>query len=117
MDRLLDGRDRRMWTPALVAAGTMMLATGMAVPVAGQVPSEGVYTAAQAESGRAIYERECAVCHQSNAFPAGRRCQGTASGGTSRTAWCTVPSTKTDPDRPSWPEQQSRQLSWLVEKR
>ena len=66
MNRSLDGRDRRMWTPALVAAGTMMLATGTAVPAAGQAPGEGVYTAAQAESGRAIYERECAVCHQSN---------------------------------------------------
>ena len=66
MNRSLDGRARRMWTPALVAAGTMMLATGTAVPAAGQAPGEGVYTAAQAESGRAIYERECAVCHQSN---------------------------------------------------
>ena len=26
----------------------------------------GVYTAAQAASGRAIYERECAACHQAN---------------------------------------------------
>ncbi len=49
-----------------MAATTMLLATGAASPAAGQAAEEGVYTAVQAESGRAIYERECAVCHQSN---------------------------------------------------
>ena len=66
MNRSLDGRAPMTWTPALVAAGTMMLAAGAAVPAAAQAPGDGVYTAAQADSGRAIYERECAVCHQSN---------------------------------------------------
>ncbi|MCE2541075.1 MAG: PQQ-binding-like beta-propeller repeat protein, partial [Acidobacteria bacterium] len=57
-----------MWTPALAAAVTMMmmLATGSGAAVAGQPPGGGGYTTAQAESGRAVYERECAVCHQSN---------------------------------------------------
>ena len=48
----------------LVAA--VVLAAGQPVPIAGQAPGEGLYTAAQAESGRGVYERECAVCHQSN---------------------------------------------------
>ena len=68
MNRSLDGRARTMWTPALAAAVTMMmmLATGSGAAVAGQPPGGGGYTTAQAESGRAVYERECAVCHQSN---------------------------------------------------
>ena len=68
MKGLLDGHARRMWTPALAAAATltMMPAIGLGVPLAGQAPGEGVYTAAQAESGRGVYERECAVCHQTN---------------------------------------------------
>ena len=67
MNRTRDARTRRMWTPALLTAvTTMMLATGIAMPAAGQAPGGGVYTAAQADSGRAIYERECALCHQSN---------------------------------------------------
>ena len=65
MNRSQSGRVRRVSQAAIVLA-TMMPATGMAAPAAGQAPQEGVYTAAQAESGRAIYERECAVCHQSN---------------------------------------------------
>ena len=34
-------------------------------PAAGQAP-ESVYTAAQAAAGRAVYEQECASCHQPN---------------------------------------------------
>ena len=66
MNRLRSGRVRGMSQAALAAATMMMVATGAAVPAAGQAPGEGVYTAAQAESGRAIYEDRCAVCHQSN---------------------------------------------------
>ncbi|MXW35047.1 MAG: hypothetical protein F4Z60_05570, partial [Chloroflexi bacterium] len=67
MNRLRSGRVRGMSQAALAAATMMMVvATGAAVPAAGQAPGEGAYTAAQAESGLAIYERECAVCHQSN---------------------------------------------------
>ncbi|MYD86483.1 MAG: PQQ-binding-like beta-propeller repeat protein, partial [Acidobacteria bacterium] len=65
MNRLRSGRVRGM-SQAALAATTMMVATGADVPAAGQAPGEGVYTAAQAESGRAIYEDRCAVCHQSN---------------------------------------------------
>ena len=60
MNRSRDGRAR--W--ALAAA--IFLAFGIAAHAAGQVPGSGVYTAAQAEAGRTAYERECAVCHQSN---------------------------------------------------
>ena len=60
MNRSRDGRAR--W--ALAAA--IFLAFGIAAHAAGQAPGSGVYTAAQAEAGRTAYERECAVCHQSN---------------------------------------------------
>ena len=66
MNRSRSGRVRGVSPAALAAATMMMVATGAAVPAAGQAPGEGVYTAAQAESGRAIYEDRCAVCHQSN---------------------------------------------------
>ena len=66
MNRSRSGRVRGVSQEALAAATMMMVTTGMAVPAAGQAPGEGVYTAAQAESGRAIYEDRCAVCHQSN---------------------------------------------------
>ena len=44
----------------------MVIASVTAAPSAGQAPEGGAYTAAQAASGRAIYERECAACHQAN---------------------------------------------------
>ena len=50
----------------LTLAAAVALVAGDPAPVAGQAPGGGVYAMAQAESGRAIYERECAVCHQSN---------------------------------------------------
>ena len=51
-----------------VAAGlaAMVLAPGLAAAGSGQASGDGVYTAAQAASGRAIYERACAACHQAN---------------------------------------------------
>lgn len=66
MNRSRSGRVRRVSQAAVVLAAAMFVAPDTAVPAAGQTPEEGVYTAAQAESGRAMYERECAVCHQSN---------------------------------------------------
>ncbi len=54
------GRRSAAWLAAVV------LASEVAAAGAAQLPEAGVYTAAQAESGRAIYERECAVCHQTN---------------------------------------------------
>ena len=50
----------------LTLTAAVVLVAGVPAPVAAQAPEDGGYTAAQAESGRAIYERECAVCHQSN---------------------------------------------------
>ena len=44
----------------------MVTAPVTAAPGAGQAAEGGAYTAAQAASGRAIYERECAACHQTN---------------------------------------------------
>ena len=66
MNRSRSGCVRRASQAAVVLAAAMFAAPDTAVPAAGQTPEEGVYTAAQAESGRAMYERECAVCHQSN---------------------------------------------------
>ena len=66
MNRSRSGRVVRVSPAATVLAAAMVLVPGMAVTGAAQTPADGVYTPAQAESGRAIYERECAVCHQSN---------------------------------------------------
>ncbi len=65
MNRSRNGYARRRWAAA-VGFAAMVPALGMAAPSAAQAPADGVYTAAQAESGRAIYERECAACHQTN---------------------------------------------------
>ena len=61
-----NGFARRASAAAFVSAAAMALMSAAAVPGAAQAPGGGAYTAAQADSGRAIYERECAVCHQSN---------------------------------------------------
>ena len=48
---------------------TGVLATALlaaAAPAFGQPAGAGVYTADQAAAGRAVYERECAACHQPN---------------------------------------------------
>ena len=61
-----NGFARRGSAAAFASAAAMALVPAAAVPGAAQAPADGAYTAAQADSGRAIYERECAVCHQSN---------------------------------------------------
>ena len=66
MNRSRSGRIRRVSQTAVMLAAVMLLVPATAVPGAAQAPEEGAYTAAQAESGRAIYEDRCAVCHQSN---------------------------------------------------
>ena len=60
MNRSRSGCARR------TAAAAVVLVTGVVGLGAGQSPADGVYAAAQAAAGRAAYERECAVCHQSN---------------------------------------------------
>ena len=60
MNRSRSGCARR------TAAAALVLVTGVVGLGAGQPPADGVYAAAQAAAGRAAYERECAVCHQSN---------------------------------------------------
>ena len=65
MKRSRKGYARRgLMSAARLAA--MLLALGTAAPGAAQEQEAGVYTAAQAASGRAVYERECAACHQAN---------------------------------------------------
>ena len=54
---------------AIHAPTTGILATALlaaAAPGFGQPAGAGVYTADQAAAGRAVYERECASCHQPN---------------------------------------------------
>ena len=63
MGRSQDGYARRRLGAGLAA---IVVALGMAAAGAAQASGLGGYTAAQAESGRAIYERECAACHQAN---------------------------------------------------
>ncbi len=48
------------------AAAAVVLLSAAAAPAAAAQPAEGVYTAAQAAAGRAVYEQACARCHQSN---------------------------------------------------
>ena len=50
---------------AAVAAAVVLLSAGYASR-AGAQSANGVYTAAQAAAGRAVYEQACARCHQSN---------------------------------------------------
>ena len=50
---------------ALAVAAALAAGTAGAAAAA-QPPARGVYTAEQAEAGRATYARECAVCHQAN---------------------------------------------------
>ena len=50
---------------AAVAAAVVLLPAAAASAAAAQ-SAEGVYTAAQAAAGRAVYEQACARCHQSN---------------------------------------------------
>ena len=48
------------------AAAAVVLLPAAAASAAGTQPAEGVYTAAQAAAGQAVYEQACARCHQSN---------------------------------------------------
>ncbi len=65
MNRSRKGYVRRgLMSAAGLAA--MFLVPGTAAPGAAQEQAAGVYTTAQAASGRAVYERECAACHQAN---------------------------------------------------
>ncbi len=66
MNHTRNGYARRWLAVAAAALAAVVLTTGMAVSGAAQAPGDGVYTAAQAASGRAVYEQECAACHQSN---------------------------------------------------
>ena len=51
--------------PALVVI-VGVISVGVTTSSAGQTPAAGVYTTAQAQAGRAVYEKACAPCHQSN---------------------------------------------------
>ena len=51
---------------AAAGVGAVVLVAATAVPGTAQAPADGVYMAAQAASGRAIYERECAACHRAD---------------------------------------------------
>ena len=55
-----------MSAAAVALAAALAPAPGNAGTESGQAPGSGAYAAAQAESGRAAYERECAACHQAN---------------------------------------------------
>ena len=62
MSRSMDASARR----GLAASAVVALAAVVAEAGGAQAPADGVYTAAQAASGRAVYERGCAACHQTN---------------------------------------------------
>ena len=63
MDWSCNGRGRLLSATGAAATAAVLLAP----PLDGLGTTQsGIYVAAQAESGRAIYERVCAACHQSN---------------------------------------------------
>ena len=64
MSRPLNGRSSRNALALALAAALGGGATES--KAAGQSDAAAVYTPAQAESGRAAYTRECAICHQDN---------------------------------------------------
>ena len=49
----------------LASSGALALAVGVTV-AAEQTSTTGVYTADQAQAGRAVYEQDCAQCHQAD---------------------------------------------------
>ena len=53
----------------LVATAALCIAGGLTGPVAfaaGQPAQDGIHTAGQAENGRAVYTRSCAICHRTD---------------------------------------------------
>ena len=66
MNRSRNGRARRLSASAAGLTAATLAAPAMGVLATVQPAADGVYVAGQAESGRAIYERECAACHQAN---------------------------------------------------
>ena len=62
-------RRSRHWTLAIFVLGAGVIAA-MAVPIAQDVTArtvwDGVYSEAQAARGKAVYEAQCAYCHQSD---------------------------------------------------
>ena len=53
----------------LVATAALCIAGGLTGPVAfaaGQPAQDGIHTASQAENGRAVYTRSCAICHRTD---------------------------------------------------
>ena len=52
-----------------VATAALYIAGGLTVPVAfaaGQPAQDGIHTTEQAENGRAVYTRSCAICHRTD---------------------------------------------------
>ena len=53
----------------LAATAALCIAGGLTAPVAlaaGQPERDGIHTAEQAENGRAVYTRSCAICHRTD---------------------------------------------------
>jgi alcohol dehydrogenase (cytochrome c) len=61
------------------------IATALSVILAGQPASTGVFTAAQADAGRALYDANCASCHMADL--AGRNEAPPLAGGTFMNTW------------------------------
>ena len=61
-----------MIRPILLGAGTALAITLSATALTGQAPSKttnsGVYTAAQAERGKIVFEAKCTACHDTARF-------------------------------------------------
>ena len=62
-------RQTKRWTLAVFVSGACVIAA-LAVPIAQGVTArtvwDGVYSEAQAARGKAVYDAQCAFCHQSD---------------------------------------------------
>ena len=64
---MISARNLHRRLPAATAA--LCIAGGLTVPVAfaaGQPAQDAIHTASQAENGRAVYTRSCAICHRTD---------------------------------------------------
>ena len=58
-------QSRRRLTAALVGIGMAVIGASQALPLSGQEKSAwtGIYSDAQADRGKVVYEEQCAFCH------------------------------------------------------
>jgi mono/diheme cytochrome c family protein len=80
----------------LALTGAVWLAAAVALTAQQKTADQGVYTAAQAARGAAVYDAQCGTCHRDNGVApvlAGERFARSFSGGTLNTLFTTIKTT------------------------